>query len=99
MKIGNFEIFYNLVQRLKEDNIPFVIFGNYDDAYVGLDFANDQKINNKFSVRLILQSSIGSFDFYKFYDLESDKALIDDMKEKLDTFPVIRTKFTMKGLM
>ncbi len=81
-----FSSFYSFIETLKKDSIEFKIIGHSYDYFSGM-YSNKKPDDNKWAIKLVAFSSIGSFYCSESVKLDDQEKIID-IKNKLITLPI-----------
>jgi len=95
IRFKSFSPFYDFVEQMKKDNVQYKLMGHSYEDFTGAYAGFDQPANNKWFVKLLLVSSIGSFYYSEVIKLE-DIETITSIKAKLATLPIINNEINYK---
>ncbi|MFV3013522.1 hypothetical protein ACLD43_15385 [Clostridium botulinum] len=87
----SFTSFYNFIEVLEKDNTQYKITGHSYEDFSGVYSGSEKPVNNKWHVKLLLLSSIGSFYYSEVIRLENTEE-ITNIKTKLATLPIINNE-------
>lgn len=91
----SFSSFYDFINQLKNDNIDYKITGHSYEDFTGMYSGLDKPANNKWFVKLLLLTEIGTFYYSEVIRLD-DEDKISSIKSQLATLKILNNNISYK---